>query len=40
VINHPTFAAPNTAWSNANFGTITGQSNRVRVLEFSGKFSF
>lgn len=40
LVNHPTFAAPNTAVSNSQFGLITAQSNRPRALTLSGRFVF
>ena len=33
VINHPTFAAPNTQPANSQFGIINSQSNRPRTLQ-------
>ena len=33
VINHPTFAAPNTQPTNSQFGVINAQSNRPRSLQ-------
>jgi len=40
VVNHPTFAAPNTQVSNSAFGTITSQANRSRMLQISAKVAF
>lgn len=40
VVNHPTFAAPNTTATNSQFGLITAQSNRPRTLMLSGRFVF
>ena len=40
VINHPTFAAPNTTVTNAAFGTITAQANRPRTLQIGARFVF
>ena len=40
LVNHPTFAAPNTTVSNSQFGIITAQSNRPRALTLSGRFVF
>ena len=40
VVNHPTFAAPNTQVSNTAFGTITSQANRSRMLQISAKLAF
>jgi hypothetical protein len=40
VVNHPTFAAPNTQATNANFGVITAQSNRPRTIQIGAKFVF
>ncbi len=40
VLNHPTFAAPNTTVANAAFGTINAQANRPRILQLVGRFVF
>jgi hypothetical protein len=40
VLNHPTFAAPNTTATNAAFGTITTQANRTRTLQLGARFYF
>jgi hypothetical protein len=40
VINHPTFAAPNTTATNASFGVITTQANRPRTLQLGARFVF
>ena len=40
VLNHPTFAAPNTTATSAAFGTITAQANRPRTLQFGRSFVF
>jgi hypothetical protein len=33
VLNHATFAQPNTTASNSGFGTITATSNRPRTIQ-------
>ncbi len=40
VINHPTFAAPNTTATNSQFGVITAQSNRTRTMMFGARLIF
>jgi hypothetical protein len=40
VINHPTFAAPNTTATNTAFGQITSQSNRPRMLQLGARLVF
>ena len=40
IVNHPTFAAPNTQASSSAFGTITAQANRSRLLQVSAKLAF
>jgi hypothetical protein len=40
VINHPTFAAPNTTANNTGFGQITSQSNRPRMFQLAARFVF
>jgi len=40
VLNHPTFAAPNTTATNSQFGQITAQSNRTRTLQLGARFVF
>jgi hypothetical protein len=40
VLNHPTFAAPNTTATNAGFGTITTQANRTRTLQLGARIYF
>ncbi len=40
VLNHPTFAAPNTTATNAGFGLITSQANRPRQLQLGARFVF
>lgn len=40
VVNHATFAAPNTTANNSQFGLITAQSNRPRTLMLQGRFVF
>ena len=40
VLNHPTFAAPNTTATNAAFGTITAQANRPRTIQLGARFVF
>lgn len=40
IINHPTFAAPNTTATNSAFGTITGQANRPRMVQLAARFVF
>src|SRR5206468_1832906 len=40
VVNHPTFGAANTTANNVNFGTITTQSNRTRMLQIWARLSF
>jgi hypothetical protein len=40
VVNHATFAAPNTTVTNSQFGLITAQSNRPRTLMLAGRFVF
>src|SRR5258706_10825117 len=40
VLNHPTFAAPNTTATNAAFGTITAQANRTRTLQLGARLYF
>jgi hypothetical protein len=40
VINHPTFAAPNTTATNTGFGQITAQSNRPRMFQLAARFVF
>jgi len=40
VLNHPTFAAPNTQATNASFGLITAQQNRPRTLQLGARFVF
>jgi hypothetical protein len=40
VINHPTFAAPNTTANNASFGQILTQANRPRQIQLGARFVF
>jgi hypothetical protein len=40
VINHATFAAPNTTATNTGFGQITAQSNRPRLFQLAARFVF
>jgi len=40
VLNHPTFGAPNTQVTSANFGLITTQANRARQLQIGLRFVF
>lgn len=40
VVNHPTFAAPNTQATNANFGVINTQANRPRAIQIGARFVF
>jgi hypothetical protein len=40
MVNHPTFAAPNTTATNSQFGLITAQSNRPRTMMFGARFVF
>jgi len=40
VINHPTFAAPNTTANNSQFGVITAQANRTRAMTLQGRIVF
>ncbi|HKF55078.1 MAG TPA: hypothetical protein VKJ45_06530 [Blastocatellia bacterium] len=40
VVNHPTFAAPNTTETNASFGLITAQANRPRQIQVGARFVF
>jgi hypothetical protein len=40
VVNHPTFAAPNTVATNASFGIINTQANRPRTIQIGARFVF
>ena len=40
VVNHATFAAPNTVATNASFGIINSQANRPRTLQIGARFVF
>ncbi len=40
VLNHATFAAPNTTATNASFGLITAQANRPRTIQVGARFVF
>jgi len=40
VLNHPTFAAPNTTASNSGFGMITATSNRPRSIQIGARLVF
>ncbi len=40
VLNHATFAAPNTTATNASFGLITSQANRPRTIQMGARFVF
>jgi hypothetical protein len=40
LMNHPIFAAPNMAATNASFGQITSQANRPRQLQLGLRFVF
>jgi hypothetical protein len=40
VINHPTFAAPNTQATSASFGIINTQANRPRTIQIGARFVF
>jgi len=38
--NHTQFTAPNTAVTSASFETLSGQSNRPRILQFNLRVEF
>jgi hypothetical protein len=38
--NTPRFLDPNTAYGGSSFGTITGQANNPRQVQFGAKFTF
>jgi hypothetical protein len=40
LLNHATFAQPNTTWSNSAFGTITSTSNRPRSIQIGARLVF
>ena len=40
VLNHPTFAAPNTTATNSSFGLITAQANRPRAVQIGARLVF
>lgn len=40
VLNHPSFSAPNTTVTNANFGQILTQANRPRQIQVGARFVF
>jgi hypothetical protein len=40
VLNHPTFAQPNTTASNTGFGMITATSNRPRSIQVGARLVF
>jgi hypothetical protein len=40
IVNHPTFAAPNTQATASTFGVITSQANRPRTLQLGARFVF
>jgi hypothetical protein len=40
VLNHPTFAQPNTTASNSGFGMITATSNRPRSIQIGARLVF
>jgi len=40
VLNHATFAAPNTTATNSAFGIINTQANRPRTLQLGARFVF
>ena len=40
VLNHPTFAVPNLAATNASFGVINAMANRPRQLQLGARFVF
>jgi hypothetical protein len=40
ILNHPTFQAPSTQVTSANFGLITAQANRPRQLQIGLRFVF
>lgn len=40
VLNHATFAAPNTTATNSAFGVINAQANRPRTMQLGARFVF
>jgi hypothetical protein len=40
LLNHATFAQPNTTASNSAFGTITTTSNRPRSIQIGARIVF
>ncbi|MDQ6706139.1 MAG: hypothetical protein M3Z85_09240, partial [Acidobacteriota bacterium] len=40
ILNHPTFASPNTTATNSSFGTVTAQSNRPRTIQIGARLAF
>jgi len=40
VSNSPRFSPPNAAFGNAQFGTVTSQSNLPRIIQFALKLSY
>jgi len=40
VLNHPTFAAPNVAPTNASFGVISAVANRPRTIQLGARLVF
>jgi hypothetical protein len=40
ILNHPTFAQPNTTASNSGFGMITATSNRPRSIQVGARLVF
>ena len=40
VVNHPTFAVPNTTAANSSFGLITAQANLPRQIQLGARFVF
>jgi hypothetical protein len=40
VLNHATFAAPNTTATNSAFGVINAQANRPRAIQLGARFVF
>jgi hypothetical protein len=40
IVNHPTFAAPNTTVTSSSFGVINTQANRPRTIQIGARFVF